>query len=113
VIDHNGAIELIEPGVKYEERRGNIVPEVLSGLGDSLAIKADDNATELLVTMSDIEVNLRHLLTPVENSQITYLYLVRNFGALGRLGRLRKEDKRNREDQKNRNNESLEGSHDD
>jgi hypothetical protein len=36
-----------------------IVPEVLSGLRNSLAVETDDNAAEVLIAMGDIEVDLR------------------------------------------------------
>jgi hypothetical protein len=64
VIDH-GAIESIQPIAKYKEPWWNIVPEVLSGLGDGLAIKADDDATEFLIAVSNIKVNLFHSLAPI------------------------------------------------
>jgi hypothetical protein len=34
------------------------VPEVLSGLGDGLAVEADDDAAELLITVGNVEVDL-------------------------------------------------------
>jgi hypothetical protein len=37
---------------------GFIIPEVLSGLGDSLAVKADDNASKLLIAVRNVEVDL-------------------------------------------------------
>jgi hypothetical protein len=38
------------------------VPEVLRGLGNSLAVEADDDAAELLITVGDVEVDLWTLL---------------------------------------------------
>ena len=35
------------------------VPEVLSGLGDGLSVKANHDAAELLITVSDVEVDLQ------------------------------------------------------
>lgn len=35
-----------------------ILPEVLSGLGHSLAVKTNHNATELLIAVGDVEVDL-------------------------------------------------------
>jgi hypothetical protein len=38
---------------------GGFLPEIFDGLGNGLAIKPDDNATESLVAMLDIEVHLK------------------------------------------------------
>jgi hypothetical protein len=50
------------------------VPEVLSGLGDSLAVEANDNAAKLLIAMSDVEVNLSDPLasihSPIQDTSI-------------------------------------------
>jgi hypothetical protein len=89
------------------------VPEVLSGLGNSLAVKSNDDTTKLLIAMRNIKVDLSQPLAPMPQQLKGSPYLVGDLRTLGRLGRLRKEDERNREDQKNRNDESLEGSHDD
>jgi hypothetical protein len=46
--------------------RGVSVPEVLSGLGDSLSVKANDNTAHLLIAVSNIEVDLKITLnTPL------------------------------------------------
>jgi hypothetical protein len=55
-------IIVIETNLYVAESSGAIVPEVLSGLGDSLAVEANDNATEFLIAMGDIEVDLTHQL---------------------------------------------------
>lgn len=39
---------------------GVSIPEVLSGLGDSLAVEADDDAAQFLITVGNIEVDLSH-----------------------------------------------------
>jgi hypothetical protein len=44
-----------------------IVPEVLSGLGDSLAVEADGDAAKLLIAVGNVEVDLLNQLA------ITYL----------------------------------------
>jgi hypothetical protein len=107
------AIAYIQANIYWRNCGGVFVPEVLSGLGDSLAVKSNDNTTKLLIAMRNVKVDLSQSLAPVLPHPKSSPYLVGDLGALGRLGGLRKEDERNREDQKNRNNESLEGSHDD
>jgi hypothetical protein len=41
---------------------GLIVPEVLSGLRDSLAVETDGDAAKLLIAVGDVEVDLRNQL---------------------------------------------------
>jgi hypothetical protein len=89
------------------------IPEVLSGLGDGLAVEADSDAAELLIAVGDIEVDLSHQLASRKDFLIASTYLVSNLRALCRLRGLRKEDKSDREDQQERDDESLDGrSHD-
>jgi len=88
------------------------VPEVLSGLGDSLAVETDSNTTELFIAVGDIEVNLSHTSATTTILPRASAYLVGNLGSLRRLGGLRKEDKCDREDQQESDHESLNGGHD-
>ena len=67
--------------------------EVLSGLGDGLAIEADDDAAEGLVALLNVEVDL-----------------VGDLGALGCLGGLRKEQ-HGAEEQRSGEEESPEAEH--
>jgi len=83
------------------------VPEVLSGLGDGLAVKANHDAAELLITVGDVEVDLYSELACVIRSIVSCTYLVSDLGALCRLRGLGKEDKSDREDQQEGDDESL------
>jgi hypothetical protein len=42
--------------------RGMSVPEVLSSLGDGLAVEADYDTAKLLIAVGDVEVDLEVLL---------------------------------------------------
>jgi hypothetical protein len=35
-----------------------VLPEILSSLGDSLAVEADNNLSQFLITVLDVEINL-------------------------------------------------------
>ena len=50
---------------------GVIVPEVLSGLRDSLAVEADGDAAELLIAVGDVEVDLRDQLVTMNRRYAT------------------------------------------
>lgn len=69
--------------------------KVLSGLGDGLAVEAEDDAAEGLAILLDIEVDL-----------------VGDLGALGGLGGLGEEDQADSEEEGDRNEKSAKVEHD-
>lgn len=68
--------------------------EVLNSLGNSLAVKTDDNATQLLLAMGHVEVDL-----------------VGNLGSLGSFGCLSEEDEDDGQDDHQGDGNPLERSH--
>lgn len=68
--------------------------EVLSGLGDSAAVEAKDNAAELLIAVLNVEV-----------------HLLGDLGTLGSLNVVREEDQDHSEEEGNGNEESTEIDH--
>jgi hypothetical protein len=46
--------------------RGLIVPKVLGGLGNSLAVETNDNAAEIFIAVGDIEVDLNTHKQPLQ-----------------------------------------------
>lgn len=45
---------------------GSIVPEVLSGLGDGLAVQTNDDTAELLIAVGDVEEDLANWLAGMQ-----------------------------------------------
>lgn len=49
---------------------GTKLPEVLRGLGNRLSIETDDDTTELLITVSNIKVNLNIKLSVLLRNKV-------------------------------------------
>jgi hypothetical protein len=97
--------------VKLHTVSDDIVPEVLGGLGDSLAVKANDNAAELLIAVFNVEEDLIYMSIRCMSLSIASTHLVGNLRTLGSLSSLGEEDKSDREDQQDRDDGFLKGSH--
>jgi len=86
-------------------------------LGDRLAIEADYNASDVLIAMLDVEINLENPCVSRRISAVPQYrhgggpYLMGDLGPLGGLRRLSEENKGNRKNQQDRDNESLNRRH--
>ena len=63
---------------------GTQLPEVLGSLRNCLSIKTNNDTTELLITVSDVEVNLSLNLSLLQvEASCSIPYLVGNLGSFG------------------------------
>lgn len=97
-LNHKVLDDAVEGGTSVAEAllASSKSSEVLSSLGNSLAIETKGDATQRLVALLDIEV-----------------HLVGDLGTLGRLGRLGEEDQPDCEQKGGSGEEPSQGEHDD